>query len=65
MKKSKNNNIILVCGFLNLVSVDAKERPFFNAYRLFAFYDKNFASKKSIDPLQVKSSNEKNFRIFD
>ena len=26
MKKSKNNNIILVIGFLNLVSVDAKER---------------------------------------
>ena len=26
MKKSKNNNIILGFGFLNLVSVDAKER---------------------------------------
>ena len=28
MKKSKNNNIILGFGFLNLVSVDAKERSF-------------------------------------
>ena len=28
MKKSKNNNIILVFSFMNLVSVDAKERSF-------------------------------------
>ena len=33
MKKSKNNNIILVIGFLNLVSVDAKERSLMTIIR--------------------------------